>query len=225
MSELHTDNAKPELSVTKNFDDLNRPHQTKPDKRFAQGVRVYTILVLLTGLTWLVGNVLGVKLLSHPAMYVWMQLLFLFSVLLDYFYHHSDTPFRGLPWNGKDISRLIEAAAQSPDSGEQAYTAWFELNYLSKKLRPRHRKHFSKESISCLNELLVSQTRPDRLEVLVRLAEIAGNGALLAGLDDLAARVDSIDPGGNLAIQVKLAIAECRQPERLPNSIIGGPDR
>ncbi|CAN1491983.1 hypothetical protein MCEMSE15_00223 [Fimbriimonadaceae bacterium] len=222
MSEHHTDNATPQLSVTQSLGDLNRQDRTNLDRGLALGVRVYTILVVLTGLTWPVGNVLGMKLFSHPAMFVWMQLLLLFSVLLDYFYHHSDTPFRGLPWNGKDVSRLIEAASQSPDSGEQAYTAWFELNYLSKKLRPRHRKHFSKESISCLNKLLVSQTRPDRLEVLVRLAEIAGNRALLVRLDDLAARVDSVDPGGNLAIQVKLAIAECRQTERMPNSRIGG---
>jgi len=188
-------------------------------------VRIYVIAVASSLLFILVPFLFGTNLLSHPAATITGQFLLLFSAALDVAGHYSKSTFRGLPWNGKEVSRLIEVVAQASDSGAQSYTAWFELNYLSKKLRPRHRKHFSEDAISHLNELLIVQTRPDRLEVLVRLAEIAGNRALLVGLDDLAARVDSVDPGGNLAIQVKLAIAECRQTERMPYSRIGGADR
>lgn len=78
MSEHHTDNATPQLSVTQSLGDLNRQDRTNLDRGLALGVRVYTILVVLTGLTWPVGNVLGMKLFSHPAMFVWMQLLLLF---------------------------------------------------------------------------------------------------------------------------------------------------
>lgn len=188
-------------------------------------VRIYVIAVASAALIIFVPFLFGTNLLSHPAATIAGQFLLLFSAALDVAGHCSKSTIRGLPWNGKEVSRLIEVVAQAPDSGDQSYTAWFDLNYLSKKLRPRHRKHFSEDSISRLNELLIVQTRPDRLEVLVRLAKVAGNRALLVGLDNLAARVDSIDPGGNLAIQVKLAIAECRQTELMSNSRIGGPDR
>ncbi len=220
MSELHTDNATPQLSVTQSLGDLNRPDRTNLDRGLALGVRVYTILVVLTGLTWPVGNVLGMKLFSHPAMFVWMQLLLLFSVLLDYFYHHSDTPFRGLPWNGKEISRLIDAATQNPGFGEQAYTAWFELDYLSKKLKPRDKKHFSQDALAQLNSLLESESHLPRIIVLARLAQIAANNSLVLNLESLRSRADAIDRTGNLALQVHQAIQACRQSDpRLEGSI------
>ncbi len=143
-------------------------------------------------------------------MFALMQLLLLYSVLLDHFYSQSDTPFRGLPWNGKKVSRLIDAAARNPGFGEQAYTAWFELDYLSKKLKPRHRKHFSQSALAQLNSLLETESHLARVVVLARLAQIAANESLVLSLERLKSRADAIDQTGNLAVQVDQALQACK---------------
>ncbi len=143
-------------------------------------------------------------------MFILMQLLLLYSILLDHFYRQSDTPFRGLPWNGKEISRLIDAAAQNPGFGEQAYTAWVELDYLSKKLKPRDKKHFSQDALAQLNSLLETESHLARIVVLARLAKVAANDSLVLNLESLKSRADAIDQTGNLAVQVDQALQACK---------------
>ncbi len=210
MSELQTDNAQPVPSAAESFGDLKRPDRTNRAKGLALGLRIYTVLVVLIGLSWPVGKVFGMTIFGHPTMFILMQLLLLYSILLDHFYRQSDTPFRGLPWNGKEISRLIDAAAQNPGFGEQAYTAWVELDYLSKKLKPRDKKHFSQDALAQLNSLLETESHLARIVVLARLAKVAANDSLVLNLESLKSRADAIDQTGNLAVQVDQALQACK---------------
>jgi hypothetical protein len=131
-------------------------------------------------------------------------------------------------WTSKpsELPRLLEKAKQvavlAPHDETEYVNVWSCLSYLSKKLHPHHKPHFADGAVENLKHLLGTETLPERLVVLVRLATIAADSKLLPELKTLRLVADNLDPTHKLAEQIALAIETCSKVEPKSVRAIGG---
>jgi len=131
-------------------------------------------------------------------------------------------------WTSKpsELPRLLEKAKQvavlAPHDETEYVNVWSCLSYLSKKLHPHHKPHFADGTVENLKHLLGTETLPERLVVLVRLATIAADSKFLPELKTLRLVADNLDPTHKLAEQIALAIETCSKVEPKSVRAIGG---
>ncbi len=131
-------------------------------------------------------------------------------------------------WTSKpsELPRLLEKAKQvavvAPHDETEYVNVWSCLSYLSKKLHPHHKPHFADSAVENLKHLLGTETLPERLVVLVRLATIAADSKLLPELKTLRLVADNLDSTQKLAEQITLAIEACSKVEPKAARAIGG---
>jgi hypothetical protein len=131
-------------------------------------------------------------------------------------------------WTSKpsELPRLLEKAKQvavlNPHDESEYVNVWNCLSYLSKKLHPHHKPHFDDDAVENLKHSLGTETLPERLVVLVRLATIAADSKLLPELKTVRIVADNLDPTHKLAEQIAMAIEACSKVEPKSVRAIGG---
>ena len=131
-------------------------------------------------------------------------------------------------WTSKpsELPRLLGKAKQvavlAPSDESEYVNVWNCLSYLSKKLHPHHKPHVDDGAVENLKHLLGTETLPERLVVLVRLATIAADSRLMPELRTMRLVADNLDPTHKLAEQITVAIEACSKVEPKPVRAIGG---